>query len=144
MAGAMRWTVRLEARTDRGEVEATELVTINRPAVAGTLAGVSLTLAEAKALLAGLQASMVRDQLAGYVAPHPLCPRCGGAQPPQDRRTRRLQTLFGTLEVEAPRFRVCRCRSAAPGSEAVSSPVCALLTAREFVARIGRLASGDG
>ena len=56
MAGAMRWTVRLEARTDRGEVEATELVTISRPAVAGTLAEVGLTLAEAKAFLAGLQA----------------------------------------------------------------------------------------
>src|SRR5215211_3711840 len=77
MAGAMRWTVRLEARTDRGEVEATELVTISRPAVAGTLAEVGLTLAEAKAFLAGLQASMVRDQLAGYAAHHRLCPGCG-------------------------------------------------------------------
>jgi hypothetical protein len=131
MAGAMRWTVRLEARTDRGEVEATELVTISRPAVAGTLAEVGLTLAEAKALLAGLQASMVRDQLAGYAAHHRLCPGCGMPRPLKDRRTRRLQTLFGTLEVEAPRFRVCRCRSAAaPVSEAVSSPVCALLTAQ--------------
>src|SRR4051812_15882187 len=130
MAGAMRWTVRLEARTDRGEVEATELVTISRPAVAGMLAEVGLTLAEAKALLAGLQASRVRDQLAGYAAHHRLCPGCGGPRPLKDRRTRRLQTLFGTLEVEAPRFRVCRCRLAAPVSEAVSSPVCALLTAR--------------
>src|SRR3954467_14580173 len=131
MVGAMRWTVRLEARTDRGGVEATELVTISRPAVAGTLAEVSLTLAEAKALLAGLQASMVRDQLAGYVAHHRLCPGCGVPQPLKDRRTRRLQTLFGTLEVEAPRFRVCRCRSAtARGSEGVSSPVGALWTAR--------------
>src|SRR3954454_19936870 len=131
MAGAMRGTVRLGARTDRGEVEATELVTISRPAVAGTLAEVGLTLAEAKAFLAGLQASMVRDQLAGYAAHHRLCPGCGVPRPLKDRRTRRLQTLFGTLEVESPRFRVCRCRSAAaPVSEAVSSPVCALLTAR--------------
>src|SRR3954451_21380465 len=116
---------------DRGEVEAAGVVTISRPAVAGTLAEVGLTLAEAKAFLAGLQASMVRDQLAGYAAHHRLCPGCGVPRPLKDRRTRRLQTLFGTLEVEAPRFRVCRCRSAAaPVSEAVSSPVCALLTAR--------------
>src|SRR3954447_25633064 len=131
MAGAMRWTGRLGARTDRGEGGATGVVTIRRPAVAGTLAEVGLTLAEAKAFLAGLQASMVRDQLAGYAAHLRLCPGCGVPRPLKDRRTRRLQTLFGTLEVEAPRFRVCRCRSAAaPVSEAVSAPVCALLTAR--------------
>src|SRR5215213_7009402 len=91
MAGAMRWTVRLEARTDRGEVEATELITISRPTVAGTLAEVGLTLAEAKAFLAGLQASMVRDQLAGYAAHHRLCPGCGVPRPRKDRRTRRLR-----------------------------------------------------
>jgi hypothetical protein len=47
----MRWTVRLEARTDQGEVETTELVTFSRPAIVDTLAEIGLTLAEAKALL---------------------------------------------------------------------------------------------
>ena len=52
-------------------------------------------------------------------------------QPLKDRRTRRLQTLFGTVEVEAPRFKVCRCRQPVPMVEAATvSPVCALLTAR--------------
>ena len=52
-------------------------------------------------------------------------------QPLKDRRTRRLQTLFGTVEVEAPRFKLCRCRQPAPMVEARTfSPVCALLTAR--------------
>ena len=52
-------------------------------------------------------------------------------QPLKDRRTRRLQTLFGTVEVEAPRFKVCRCRPTAPMVEARTvSLVCALLTAR--------------
>ncbi len=50
----MRWTVQLEARTNRGEVETTELATLSRPAMGGTLAEIGLTLAEAKALLAGL------------------------------------------------------------------------------------------
>jgi cytochrome b561 len=40
----MRWTVRLEARTDTGEVETTELVTVNRLVVGGTLAGLGLVL----------------------------------------------------------------------------------------------------
>jgi hypothetical protein len=47
----MRWTVRLEARTDQGEVETTELVTFSRPAIVNTLAEIELTLAKAKALL---------------------------------------------------------------------------------------------
>jgi hypothetical protein len=44
----MRWTVRLEARTDQGEVETTELVTFNRLVVDGSLAELGLALSEAK------------------------------------------------------------------------------------------------
>jgi hypothetical protein len=51
-------------------------------------------------------------------------------QPLKDRRTRRLQTLFGTVEVEAPRFKVCCCRVTTPLAGVTVSPVCALLTAR--------------
>ena len=40
----MRWMVRLEPTTDQGEVETTELVTIERPVVGGTLADLGLAL----------------------------------------------------------------------------------------------------
>src|SRR5918998_5694105 len=126
----MRWTVRLEVGADQGEVKTTELVTIDRPVVDGALADLGLALVEAKAVLAKLQASMVRSQVAEYVACRRVCPRCRVPQPLKDRRTRRVQTLFGTVEVEAPRFRVCRCRLSAPMAEVVFSPVRALLTAR--------------
>src|SRR3712207_2644766 len=126
----MRWTVRLEARTDQGEVRATELVTFDRPVVDGTFADLGLALSEAKAVLAELQAIMVRSQVAECVACHRFCPQCRAPQPLKDRRARRLQTLFGTVEVEAPRFRVCRCRPLAPTAAVTLSPVCALLTAR--------------
>src|SRR3954467_9515852 len=126
----MRWTVRLEARTDKGEVKTAELVTFCRPAMASTLAEIGLTLAEAKALLSKLQASILCDQLAEYAAHRRVCPDCGMLQPLKDRRTRRLQTLFGTVAVEAPRFRVCRCRLSAPRVEVAFSPVSELLTAR--------------
>jgi len=57
---------------------------------------------------------------------------CGSGvlQPLKDRRTRRLQTLFGTVEVEAPRFKLCRCRLTTSLPAVTVSPVCALLTAR--------------
>jgi hypothetical protein len=44
----MQWTVRLEARTDQGEVKTTELITFGRPAMASTLAEIGLALAEAR------------------------------------------------------------------------------------------------
>ena len=126
----MQWTVRLEARMDQGEVKTTELTTFRRPAMASTLAEIGFKLAEAKALLARLQASLLCAQVAEYAAHRRACPACGMLQPLKDRRTRRLQTLFGTVEVEAPRFRVCRCRLTAPTTEVVFSPVSELLTAR--------------
>jgi hypothetical protein len=98
--------------------------------VDGTLADLGLALSEAKAILAELQASMLHGQVAGYAAHHRVCPECGVLQSLKDRRTRRLQTLFGAVDVEAPRFRVCQCRLPTPAAAGTSSPVCALLIAR--------------
>jgi len=127
----MQWTVRLEARTSAGEVTTTELATVSRPAMVSTLAEVGLVLSETKALLAKLQASMLCSQVAEYAAHHRACVECGALQPLKDRRTRRLQTLFGTVELEAPRFKLCRCRPTTPMAGTVLfSPVCALLSAR--------------
>jgi len=123
------WTVRLEARTSKGEVTTTELATFRRPGVVSTLAEIGLMLAETKTLLAKLQASMLCGQVAAYAAHHRVCAACGVLQPLKDRRTRRLQILFGTVELEAPRFKVCRCRLTTPMAEVTVSPVCALLTA---------------
>jgi len=81
-------------------------------------------------MLAKLQASMLCGQLTEYAAHHRACVECGVLQPLKDRRTRRLQTLFGMVEVEAPRFKACRYRQPVPMTGATVSPVCALLTAR--------------
>ncbi len=126
----MQQPVQLDARTEQGEVNRTGLLTVSRPAMDITLAEVGLMLAEAKALLAKRQASMRRGQVTEYAAHCRVCPACGALQPLKDRRTRRIQTLFGTVEVEAPRIRVCCCRVSAAMPEVAFSPVCALLTAR--------------
>ncbi len=127
----MQWTVRLEARTSAGEVTTTELATFSRPAVVNTLAEVGFVLAETKTLLAKLQASVLCGQVAAYAAHHRAYAACGVLQPLEDRRTCRLQTLFGMVEVEAPRFKRCGCLQSVSMAEAATfSPVCALLTAR--------------
>ncbi len=126
----MQWTVRLETTTSAGEVKTTDLLTFSRPAMVSTLAEIGLVLDETKTLLAKLQMSVLCDQVAEYAAHRRVCAACGVLQAFKDRRTRRLQTLFGTVEVEAPRFKLCRCRPSAPMAEVTVSPVCALLTAR--------------
>jgi hypothetical protein len=130
-AGVMQWTVWLEARTSDGRVTTTELVTFNRPVIDSTLADVGLVLSETTALSAKLQTSMMCDQVAEYAAHRRICGHCGVLQPLKERRTRRLQTLFGTVEVAAPRFKVCHCRRSTPTNKvALFSPVCELLTGR--------------
>ena len=79
---------------------------------------------------AKLQASVLCGQVAEYTAHHRACGACGVLQPLKDRRMRRVQTLFGTVEVEAPRFKLRCCRLTAPIVEVTVWPVCALLTAR--------------
>ena len=87
--------------------------------------------AETKALSAKLQTSMLCDQVAEYAAHRRICVHCGVLQPLKERRTRRLQTLFGTVEVAAPRFKVCHCRRSTPMEKvALFSPIGELLTAR--------------
>src|SRR5215213_5638404 len=66
---------------------------------------------------------MVRTQLAEHAGLGRVCPGCRAALRVKDRRPRRLQTLFGTLEVEAPRLKACPCRGAVGGPGATASPV---------------------
>jgi hypothetical protein len=109
----MQWTLWLEARTSDGGVTTAELTTFSRSVMDSTFADVGLALPETKALAAKLHASMLCDQMAEYAAHRRICVYCG-VQPLKERRTRRLQTLFGTVEVATPRFKVCRCRQSAP------------------------------
>src|SRR5690349_16892971 len=88
----MRWTVRPKARTGQGEVETTELVTLERPVVDDTLADLGLALSEAKAILTELQVIMVRSPVADHVARHRACPKCKVPQPLKDRRSRRVRS----------------------------------------------------
>ena len=126
----MQWTVRLDAKPSEGEVTTAEL-TFSRLVIDSTLADVGLVLSETKALSAKLQTNMLCDQVAEYAAHRRVCVQCGALRPLEDRRTRRLQTLFGTVEVEAPRFKVCRCcQPTLMEQVALFSPGCELLTAR--------------
>ena len=105
----MEWRIKLEARTGWGEVTEVEIATVSRRVVSATDEDVGLTLAESKAILSTLQQAVVTAQLDEYVTCARVCGSCLAFLSIRDRRTRKLQTLFGTVVVPAPRIRVCDC-----------------------------------
>jgi hypothetical protein len=73
---------------------------------------------------------MVESQIEETVTCMRVCSHCYRSQPIRDRRTRTLQTLFGTVRVEAPRIRLCTCIDTAPFEEVSFSPLADLLPDR--------------
>jgi hypothetical protein len=74
-----------------------------------TAATLGLTLADAKLVLAGVQSRLVQAQTEEHCQARRSCPRCGGQRPLKDRRARWLRSLFGVVDVRAPRFEPCGC-----------------------------------
>ena len=70
---------------------------------------IGLTLAEGKQMLSAVQHHLVRAQTEDHCRRRRRCQRCGAQRPLKDQRSRRLVSLFGTVEVRAPRFTPCRC-----------------------------------
>jgi hypothetical protein len=87
-------------RTSKGEVQTAELVTVSRPVVLGTFVGVGLALSKAELLLSTLPENMAQSHLAEYATCRRIFPHCRVLQPPKNQRTRRVQTLFGTVKVQ--------------------------------------------
>jgi hypothetical protein len=60
-------------------------------------------------MLAALQVHLVQAQAEDHCRRRRRCQHCGAQRPLKDQRSRRLVSLFGTVEVRAPRFTPCRC-----------------------------------
>lgn len=105
----MEWRIKLEAKTGWGEVTEVEIASLSRRTIAANDEDIGLSLAEGKAILAALQQVIVTTQIDEYVTCARVCRSCLSFLSIRDRRSRKLQTLFGTVVVSAPRIRVCSC-----------------------------------
>lgn len=105
----MRWRVLLEVTGTDGVTVTHEVTAGARQAPDAAAATIGLTLAEGKSTLAILQHHLIRIQAAAHCEERRLCERCGARRPVKDRRSRKLLTLFGAVEVDALRFAPCRC-----------------------------------
>lgn len=105
----MEWRIKLEARSGWGEVETIEVARFQRRVVGLTAEEIGLSLEEAKQVLADLQRLVLQTQMEEYTHCARVCPVCLKMRRRRDRRTRTIQTLFGTVTVEAPRISICPC-----------------------------------
>jgi hypothetical protein len=105
----MRWRMVLEVVGAEGTMEAHEVGAGERPLHGHTAAMPGLGLAEGKAILAAVQRHLVPAQVDEHCRSRRRCDRCGAQRPLKDVRPRRLTSLFGVVEVRAPRFGPCRC-----------------------------------
>ena len=105
----MKWRVVVELAGADGTVQSHEISVGGCATVDYSAETLGLTLAEGKKTLAGLQRHLVQAQTEEHCRNRRRCQRCGAQRPLKDMRRRRLTSLFGVVEVRAPRFGPCRC-----------------------------------
>jgi hypothetical protein len=105
----MKWRVMVELTGSDGIVRLHEASAGGTNTIECSAGTVGLTLADGKRTLAGLQDHLVRAQADEYCRQRRGCSHCGSRRPLKDVRGRRLLSLFGTVEVRAPRFLPCQC-----------------------------------
>jgi len=126
----VEWTIKLEARTGWGEVETIEVGRLKRRVVDLTADEIGLTLAEGKELLSELQRLVLQTQMEEYTMCARVCRECLTIRRQRDCRTRTIQTLFGTVKVDAPRISVCPCSNEMGFVDLSFSPLAQLLPDR--------------
>jgi hypothetical protein len=86
-----------------------------------------LTIAEAKAMLQGVQQALVTHQAAEARAAHAHCPDCGRWRGQKGQHALVVRTLFGKLQLPSPRLYHCPCR---PRESRSFSPLADVLSER--------------
>jgi hypothetical protein len=85
-----------------------EIACIQREDLAPETLG--MTLAEAKDLLANIQAVMVREQAAEYIEQQRACPHCDETRYQKDQHDIVFRSLFGKMKIPSPRLYTCPCQ----------------------------------
>jgi len=126
----MEWVVKLEAKSGWGEVETIEVGRLERRVVGLTAEEVGLTLAEGKNLLGELARLVLQTQMEEFTTCARVCRDCLKLRRLRDQRTRKIQTLFGTITVDAPRISACPCGNSWGFVDVFLSPLAELLPDR--------------
>jgi hypothetical protein len=108
----MKITVQITVQSDEEQAEVVQKVaSLERGSLRPETLGLSL--AEARAILAGLEQSLVERQAAEFVTQERRCPRCGRKRSSKDCQSIVFRTPFGKLRLDSPRLYRCPCESPA-------------------------------
>ena len=91
-----------------------------------------------------MQTQLVQAQADKYCDHRRICSHCGSRRSVKDWRARQLTTLFGVVQIEAPRFNPCHCGLA---SRQIVSPLAEIMPDRctpeyeRILSKMGSLAA---
>lgn len=103
---------------------------------------IGLSVEDGKKAMAALQTVVVSQEADTYALFRRICPDCGVLRPVKDYTTRRIRTVFGTVEVRNPRWMLCH--DCHPGFALAFAPLSEICPERatpelmELTARLGR------
>jgi hypothetical protein len=122
----MRFEIQLRIVGDDNNVISEDAI-LHLDKGADRLETIGLSLADAKAVLAGIQGGVVTAQAASFLARHRSCDLCGSLLLSKGPGRTRFRTAFGTIALFSPRFHHCPCQ---PRAAKTFSPLNLLLTER--------------
>ena len=104
----MRWTVKLVAEIEPGRVTEQDVASFERSDRI-TPATLGLSIAEGKAVLATIQAHVVKDHITRHGQATAPCETCGHPRTSKDYYTSSFRSIFGTVPMRVRRFNTCPC-----------------------------------
>ena len=110
----MEFRILVETRLDDRILERELVSRVERPACGIGPEEIGLTLEEGKAVLRKVQAQIVQTQVDVLGGAHKGCLGCGRNQRVKDLRTRKVRTVFGTVQVSCRRYHRCNCQVTLP------------------------------
>src|ERR671910_1206433 len=121
---SMRFEIQLRIVGDDNNVISEDAI-LHLDKGADRLETIGLSLADAKAVLAGIQGGTA--QATSFLARHRCCDLCGSQLLSKGPGRTRFRTAFGTIALSSPRFHHCPCQ---PRAAKTFSPLNLLLTER--------------
>lgn len=104
---AVEWTITIEGKNEFGDF-CRKAVRIDKSWEQLFDGGIGLSIEDSKTIITALQSAVVAQEAETYSLLRRVCPDCQTFRSVKDYTSRRIRTVFGTMEVRYPRWMLCR------------------------------------
>jgi len=139
---AVEWTIAIEGKNEFGDV-CRKAVRIDKSWERLFDGDIGLSIEDGKTIMTTLQSAVVAHEAETYSLFRRVCPDCHTFRPVKDYTSRRIRTVFGTVEVRNPRWMLCQ--DCHPGMDSAFAPLKEICPDRatpelmELTARLGSM-----